>query len=218
MKNEIVMIFLFTCVSALWPDSGAFAKDFKRFALGGTVSYFDIAPSTIEDVDVEYDQAALLKGDFSLFFSERYALEISAGSIKTEMEVNHDSKSGLFGELEQSQILLTGRFRFPIDKFDAHAYLGAGAGYYFHEFENTGHEAISEFFAVNVSAEADDSIGFHLNVGGEFHITGNLAFIVDIMCVFNRADFYLTTTGLETETEEVSLNTSVFGLGFKYYF
>lgn len=207
----IVIVFAVSC-------PGVFAEEFSRIGLGAGISLLDIEPGTISDFDCEFDKAPMGDARLTFHITRSISFQLLGAYAKTEMRVMHDSKSGDFGELTQIPVRLTGRYRFSVSKTDLYVNLGLGCGYYFNEFDSDTREELDEFFALNLSADAKDSIGYHVNVGLEYYFTGNYAATLDFSAIFNKAEFELHWPGGETETKDVSLNASVFSGGFNFYF
>ncbi len=189
------------------------------FGFGCGISLLDIEPGHFGNLDNDFSPAAVPDLNMTWNLTELLSLELSAAYVKTEMEVSHDSKSGKLGEITQFPVRLTGRYRFSVTKSNVFIHLGGGVGWYFNEFENNEKtDGIGEFFGMNVSAQMEDSIGTHLNVGIEVIFWQNYALGLDVTAVFNESDFDLAWPDGETETKAVSMNASMLTVGFSFYF
>lgn len=206
-------VFLFFQCGNVWGQE-------TGFGLGCGISLVDIEPGHFGNMDNDFSPVAMPELDLTWNFTESLSVELSGGYIKTDMEVSYDSKSGKLGEITQIPIRLTGRYRFPVTKSNVFIHLGAGAGWYLNEFENneSENEGIEEFFGMNVSAQMEDSIGAHLNVGIGVVFWENCGLDLDVTAVFNEPDFELVWPDGETETKAVSMNASLLTLGFTLYF
>lgn len=202
------------------------AKDFNRFGIGANIAYQDFEPGNFGDVDFNFKRTLLGNVTLTCYLLENYSIELSGGVNKSDMSVEYDEKnidldragSGVLGDLEQKSIALTGRFRFKINRTESFIHIGAGVGYYFNDFTTRNREELSDFFALNQSAESDDSIGFHLLGGTEIYITPQYAVCLELKCIFNQAEFEITYPDATVETKDVALNAAVYSLGIRYYF
>lgn len=217
MKQRIAAVTGFI-ILLLFLNQNSFAQDTKQFSIGAFVSGMRIGTATIGNADGNFDETAFISGTINYFFTKSFSLELSLSSIKTGVIVEVDEYSGKMGDIRQVPVLLTGSFHFPINKSSGNFYLGAGAGYYFHDFDNTGKNKQAEFFAMNIEANVEDSIGGHFAVGGEFFISKNWTFNLDMKGVFNKAEFTLRNERTKTEIKDVALNAFIAGLGIRYYF
>lgn len=196
----------------------AFAQDLNRFGIGLNVAYQDFEPGNFGDVDFNFKRTALGNVTLTYHLNRSYSIELSGGVNKSDMMLEYDDKSGVLGELEQESIALTARYRFIINRTQSYVHIGGGAGYYFNEFTNIDRDGIDDFFALNQTAESDNSIGVHFLVGAEIYVTPHVAVCLELKCIFNKADFEVTYPDEAVEINEVALNAAIYSLGLKYYF
>ncbi len=207
----------FICFVLLFCTS-TFAEEFNRFGLGIKVAYQDFEPGTFGDVNFEFDRTPLGGINLTYHLHKSYSLELSTDYNKSDMVLEYDTKDGVFGDLAQQSVSITGRFRFLINRTNSYIHLGVGGGYFYNEFTTHEQEEVSDFFALNQSAVSENSIGFHFLTGIEIFITPHYAVNLEVKSIFNKANFDITYLDLTTETKEVALNASIYTIGFKYYF
>lgn len=190
----------------------------NRWGFGTRIFYYDIAPGTLKDAETEFEQSAAGELHAIYHATSWFSLEVSAQYAKTDMEAYYDDKRGDMGTLEQIPLLIIGNIRFPVEKVNAYIYLGAGIGYFINSFENETHDHTREFFAENQTIDVKDSLGGVLSFGSEYQFTPEISLLFDIKCVFQKADVEVQSEKLEMKDTNTSLNTSLFGLGLRYYF
>ena len=216
-KRFLTTISIIICLFFL--NTPGVAQEKKKFAFGIRGADLRIGTAAIGDVNGNFDEAAVIDAHIIYFFKNKYSLELSATTVKTGMAVEVNSTSGAFGDITQIPIMLTGSYHLPINKGNGRFYLGAGVGYFLNDFDNITRNETADFFALNIKADVENSVGGHFTVGSEFFFFKHWALNLDLKGIFNKAEFTLTPTGgSDPETRDMALNAFVIGLGIRYYF
>lgn len=220
MKKSVKFIGLSIGVMILWMQSGiARAEDeFKRFAVGVNVGYYNTASSEIGEVDANFETVPFLGINGTFFLNKSFSLELSTRFIQTELEAEYDGRTGKLGDIQQIPIFLTARYQHPIQKTDINVFFGLGANYFINSFDQEKQEGLAGFFPLNVQTDVNNSFGFHANVGAEMFFKNRFSVYMDLKVIFNQAEFELVHSDLTEETKDVALNASVLGIGLNYYF
>ena len=137
--------------------------------------------------------------------------EISVEKITVDLET--DIKEA---ELTMIPILLTLQIH-PTEgapQFDP--YLGGGIGYYFNSAKPSS-EAKALSGVPNYKVEVDDSIGFHLVVGGNLKVTSAVAFAIDARYALTSTDLTLKG-GSPVFSDTININGLIVTAGLKYFF
>ncbi|MBU0990878.1 MAG: outer membrane beta-barrel protein [Proteobacteria bacterium] len=200
------------------------AEDFNRFGVGFRLSGMNIGTTNFEtgdagDLDAKFDNSVTYSLTFTYFLHQRFSVELSADSFNSDLEVHHDSNSGVLGEFTQRPFLLTGRMHFRINERNGNFFLGAGVGYYNNDFDNHNRTGTEDFFALNLTTDVKDSFGMHLCAGAEYFLSKHIALNFDVKMIVNQAEFKFRPDNSSTSvTRDVSMNASFVGIGFKYYY
>jgi outer membrane protein W len=214
------IIFGWSCAAFLGFHTGIAraGENFNRFSVGAIVAYHNTASSEIGDVDANFDTVPIIGLNGTVFINRSFAVEIETQYLKTDLNAEHDDKSGTLGDIRQTPVFLTFRYQHPIDKVKANIYLGLGANYSQNEFNQKAGPDSSDFFGVNVAADIKGSFGWHANVGTEWFFLEHFSAYLDLKAVFNEAEVELVYPDSTRETRDVALNASALGMGVKYYF
>ena len=216
--HKTVTIIGVIMVCGLFLYQPAIAGDAKKFSIGAIVSYYNTSSSEVGEVDANFDTVPTIGLACTYHLNKFISLELSSQFIQTDLDVEHDDKSGNLGKVKQIPILLTGRLQHLINNTNVSIYLGIGGGYFINDFDQNQRQDLAEFFGVNVQADINNSIGWLANVGAEMPFKDHYAVYADLKVIFNKAEFDLTYPDLTRDTKDVALNASIFGVGFKYYF
>jgi outer membrane protein W len=218
MKRKTLLIGLMAWLISGFNSSG-FAQDYKTFGVGGFAGFYNNSSSTFVDADASFETVPVFGGVVTYYFSPKYSIELWATQYSSDMDLSFDDKEAKLGELDQTPILLTGRFQFPIRKSNSVIYLGAGIGYSFNDFEQVNRSELEDFFAVNLETEQiKDSVLWALNAGAEMRLQENYALFGDLKIIFSEPDFDVIFNDGSTASKSVGMNASVLSFGFKYYF
>jgi outer membrane protein W len=207
----------------LFVGQGA-AGENVRYGVGARISGMNIGTTNFDtgdmgDIDAKFDNSMTLGLSLTGLYRDRFSLEMSLDQYETDLEVNHDSNSGVLGKFSQEVVLLTGRMHFRINERNGNFFLGGGAGYYNNGFNNLTRSKTEDFFALNLSSRVRDSYGMHLCAGAEYFFTRHIALNFDVKMILNQARFTFTPHTSSAHAEkDVSLNASFIGIGLKYYF
>jgi len=194
------------------------ADELKRYSIGAAVFYYDIEPGKLGDADREFDSTVLWEAELSYQLTKSLSLALHGGLAQTELTVSHDEQSGGLGELTQESLFLTARYRFPVTNFPSWIYLGVGGGYLRNDLSNYEQAGTQTFFALNRTLSVKDGYGLLLNAGVTYFPMPDVSISLDIRSIFTKADITLTTPGTDPIENEMSMNTSAFGLRIHYHF
>ena len=221
MKKKLISVFSIVALM-FFLGQVSFAQAVKKkrdvqnkFGVGARISYLRIFDDEIEGGDIEFGSTASFGGNLTYFFNKIIALELSLDYAKADMDFGPWPFLIEVGELKQIPILLTGRIHLPTTT-TATFYLGAGIGYYFNSFDLSSNLLLN--VPAGTDADADDSFGFHFNLGIEYFFIENVAINLDLKYILNETDFEGNIPGLGIASDEIDLNAFGAGLGFKYYF
>ena len=165
-------------------------------------------------VDTDPDDSIMVEVLVNYFFSNYFSAELSAGYVKTDVDLSGAGISGNGGSLTQKPILLTGRMNIPI-KSNIVPYLGVGAGIFFNSFDQED-DVVDSIYGASADVDFDNSFGFHVNGGFDFLFTDNVAINLDLKYIWNQIDAEVEIAG--TEKDEFDASMLVIGVGLKYYF
>lgn len=218
MKKKTFLIGLMA-VLVISSHQPVFADEQIKYSASLFAGYYNTSSSNFNDVDASFETAMVFGGAVSYHFTPQYSIELWTTKYTTDMNLSFDDKNAKLGGLDQTPILLTGRFQFPIRKSNADIYLGAGVGYAFNDFKQVNRSDLDDFFAVNLETkQMDDCIIWALNVGAEMRIKKDYALFVDLKTIFSEPSFDVVFEDGTTSGKNVGLNASVFSFGFKYLF
>lgn len=212
MKKKVVVVF-FVVALLLFLGQVSFAQEAGKLGIGARVSYVNYSGDDFinphdERVNIDFDEVAMYGLNITYFFHKYFSTELSVDYAKGDLWVSGTFRGvatdEIDGEFTQIPVLLTGRFHIPVNNIVS-PYVGAGVGYYFNDYDPK--DAADK-------ATADDSFGFHANAGVEFFFAENYAVNLDLKYVWNDVDFQ----DPDDPTQEISMDTFVAGIGFKYYF
>ena len=218
LLNWIILAWGCIGLIAVHADIASATEDFNRFSAGILASYYNTASSEIGDADANFDTAPVLGVAGAFYINQSFSVEIYTHYLETDLKVEYDDKSGTLGDIKQTPIFLTLRYQHPLDKIKANIYLGLGANYFINTFNQKNMADLSDFFGVNVSADINNSFGWHANVGTEWFFLKNYSAFLDLKVVFNEAEFDLVYPDATQETRDVAINGSALGIGVRYYF
>ena len=224
MIRQNTMRFLCVIVCSLLYATHGAAESAFRYGVGARLSGMNIGTTNFDtgdmgDISAKFDNSITLGLSLTGVYHDRFSLELSMDQYETDLEVNHDSNSGVLGKFSQEAVLLTGRMHFRINERNGNFYLGAGAGYYNNGFNNLKRTKTEDFFALNLSSRVRDSYGMHFCAGSEYFFTRHIAMNFDVKMILNQARFTFTPHTSSAHAEkDVSLNASFIGIGLKYYF
>lgn len=215
-KTLIILASLMVLASGTVTTSSA--EDIAgRSGLGIGLGYISPKDDTI-------DSGMLPSINYTYGVTSNFSLELSLG--RAVLDVEDEDISGLnLGEITTVPLQLTAQYRIPSGS--ASPYLGAGVGYYFNDFD-TSDEAV-DFLrtdlgdpSLTAKIEADDSFGYHVNLGVDYFFNRNLAINLDARYFWTEVDGTLkgTVFGIPFEGDlgELELDSSVVSAGIKYFF
>jgi len=189
-------------------------EGWKKTAGVGFILYY----ASIEDtkttvggtpVSFEADDNIGIGLNLTHYFNNIFSLELAAEYFKTDMDINALGRSANILELMQYSFLVTGRFHLPLKTDKISPYLGLGAGYYVNDFDST---------VSSITANLDNSLGFHVKVGSEFIVAEHFMLNLELMYIWNEAEGEINITGLPLHKGDIELDTIKFGIGLKYFF
>ena len=217
MRNKFTTSLLGMVALLLVFSQVGFAQDMKgRFGIGARIGYVNYSGDSIDDMDLDFDEAAMYGGNLVYYLHSYFSLELSADYVKTDAELKGSGLSPInFGELKQIPIILSGRFHFSTNQ-KISPYLSGGIGYYINDFDLS--DSASSELPSGSEFDPDDSIGFHLGGGVQFLLNEHIALDLDVKYIWNKTDFNAKSPGYETEEVSVDLDNLYVGVGLKYYF
>ena len=217
MRNKIAAPLLVIVALLLVFAQVGFAQDMNgKFGIGARIGYVNYSGDSIDDTDVDFDDAAMFGGNLVYYLHSYFSLELSADYVKTDTEFKVSGFSPVnFGELKQVPIILNGRFHFSTNQ-KISPYLSAGIGYYINDFDLS--DAASSELPSGSELDPDDSIGFNLGGGIQFLLNEHFALDLDLKYIWNKTDFEAKAPGYEKEEISVDLDNFYVGIGLKYYF
>ena len=217
MRNKIAAPLLVIVALLLVFAQVGFAQDMNgKFGIGARIGYVNYSGDSIDDTDVDFDDAAMYGGNLVYYLHSYFSLELSADYVKTDTEFKVSGFSPVnFGELKQVPIILNGRFHFSTNQ-KISPYLSAGIGYYINDFDLS--DAASSELPSGSELDPDDSIGFNLGGGIQFLLNEHFALDLDLKYIWNKTDFKAESPGYETEEDSIDLDNFYVGIGLKYYF
>lgn len=153
------------------------------------------------DVDVSNDTVPEV--DFSYFVTDNIALELIAATTRHKV---HWTPSGTnLGKVSLLPPTLTVQYHFmPKERFSP--YVGAGLNYTF--FYNVDSGAVP-------SVHYDNHIGYALQAGADYAISGPWSLNIDVKKIFLRTNVSVAGGAI---TGKVDLDPWIFGLGVGYRF
>ncbi len=159
--------------------------------------------------EAEVDDAMSLDLDFSYFFTDHFATEL------TLILANHDveAKNTAVGDVDLGDVwvlppTLTFQYHFlPNAQF--RPYVGAGLSLVLFLWEDEG--------PVATSIDYDDEIGYALQAGFDWGIDDHWAINFDVKYVWVSTDVSVSALGTVVNTE-VDINPWLFGVGIAYRF
>jgi outer membrane protein W len=215
MKRLPLWIVVVLSLTIVLTGQLSFAQE-KKIAIGWRTSYNMYQESDDflnSSYDEEFDDALGISADVTYFFCKTFALELSLGYLKTDMNLDFSGWDSSFGELTQIPLLLTGQYHFTAGE-KVRLYAGLGIGYYLNDMDE------GDFFfgaPSGVEAFADDALGYHVAAGMEYFLAENVALNLGLKYVWLDVDIGFDGAGYD-EKESTSLNAFVTGVGVKYYF
>jgi len=220
MKDSVKLIVfgVVGLIMCMHSGTAVAGDDFKRFALGASIGYYNTASSDIADVDANFDTTPCAGITGTFFINKSFSLELSTQFIQTELEAEYDGKTGKLGDIQQTPVFLTARYQHPIRKTNVNVYIGLGANYFINSFDQEKQQGVAGFFPLNIDYDINSSFGVHANVGAEMFFKKGFSVYVDLKAVFNQAEFDLVYPDLTEDTTDVAMNASVLGIGVNYYF
>lgn len=175
-----------------------------------------IAPDEDSDIDViggeaEVGDAFVPELDISYFVTDNIALELIAATARHEVEASGTAIGEV--DLGHTWILpptLTAQYHFmPEQRFSP--YLGAGLNYTFFYNEDEGSDP-----RVN-DIDYDNSVGYALQAGMDFAISGAWSLNVDVKKIFLDTDVTVDTA-LGQVDADVDIDPWIVGIGVGYTF
>ena len=108
MRNKIAAPLLVIVALLLVFAQVGFAQDMNgKFGIGARIGYVNYSGDSIDDTDVDFDDAAMFGGNLVYYLHSYFSLELSADYVKTDTEVKgSDISSTNIGELKQVPIIL----------------------------------------------------------------------------------------------------------------
>ena len=136
MRNKIAAPLLVIVALLLVFAQVGFAQDMNgKFGIGARIGYVNYSGDSIDDTDVDFDDAAMFGGNLVYYLHSYFSLELSADYVKTDTEIKGSGLSPTnIGELKQIPIILNGCFHFSTNQ-KISPYLSAGIGYYINDFD-----------------------------------------------------------------------------------
>lgn len=158
--------------------------------------------------DLSIDDAVVPELDISYFFTKNLAVELIAAvtphTIDSEGTI---SAQGEIGDVWLLPPTLTAQYHFDMGKFKP--YVGAGVNYtvFFNEDAGTNYSNL----------ELDDSFGWVLQGGFDYHLQGNWVFNVDVKKLWLDTDASVSL-GAAPVTADVDIDPWIIGAGIGYKF
>ena len=208
MKKIILVVTAFALIT-LGTQTAASAEDIAgRSGIG--IKIANVSPD-----ESEFDSSTMTSINYTRGISSNLSIEASIGRTVMDLEG---------GELTVAPILVTAQYRMPSG--DLSPYLGAGIGYYLNDFDvDSGmiaRERASGLPLFDRDIEFDNSFGYHINVGIDYFLNSNLAVNLDGRMFWTNSDITVkgTDSGIDywTEEHDRDLDSTVIGVGVKYFF
>lgn len=217
MKKNITIILSSISIMLLFYNFGFAQPPDKNLGVGARLSYYALDDTTLHVTNkFEPDDGVLFEGNLTWFPIQWFSMEFAVGYMETGSRLKEPGLDIEAGDLRQIPLLVTGRFHWWSSGSMFTFYGGGGIGYYLNDFSISREWQAME---PNLSIDADDSFGFHLAGGFEWFFTENWGLNLDLKYIWNEADFTASDpTDPPPETDTMSLDTLVIGLGIKYYF
>lgn len=218
LKNKLKIYGIALVVMAL-SSSAALSEEFGKFGIGARLYNFETGTNNMNEVDIAFDSAFPIDLNLTWRFMDSLSLEFSTTRFTQEVDAKRDDFSGYLGDLTQTPLFLTLKYEQQIHESDIYMYFGVGGAYFINELDFKKREFPDSFFGVNYkNVDIDNSFAFTLSVGTEYRFKENYAFCADIRLILNQASLTVDYFNNTTDTEDIGLTSSMFGLGVKYYF
>lgn len=141
--------------------------------------------------------------DFSYFFNDRFALELILATAQHKASANKTSLNNLdLGEVSLLPPTLLAQYHHEFGKFKP--YVGAGLNYTIFYNAEPG---------IARSVRYDNSLGYALQVGGDYEIADNIYLNFDIKKLYLSTNVEVNTYSNGTVTADVDINPWIVGLG-----
>ncbi len=223
LKTLLVLLLLgLTALPSLAEEKKAEKEKMKgKVGVALKFAHTPIGDSSLDSIDANFDSTTFVGLGVSYFPIENCSLELTVGSLETNIHLKAGSESAFFGKLEQIPVLLTAKVRNSsfFDKITL--YGGGGIGYYFNDISdnNLAGGKVNSFFALNRTVtKTDNSFGLHGVAGFEYAFTKNVALDADFTFSFTDATVEVRRADGSTKKFDVALNALMIGFGLKYYF
>lgn len=195
-------------VPAAAQESFVQAGDFVVRGRGIVVEPNEDAEITVIGGDVDISTSVMPELDFSYFITDRIAVELIAAVSP------HDviAEGTAIGDVQVGELLLlpptlTVQYHLPINE-RLKPYFGLGVNVTFFIDEDAAGDIVTDI-------DAEDSVGFALQAGVDYQISGPWMANLDIKRLFLNTDVELNRA---TILADVDINPWIFGFGVGYRF
>lgn len=163
---------------------------------------------TVVGGEVKLNNESVPEVDFSYFVNDSIAFELILATATHKASAYNTSLKNLdLGDVSLLPPTLLVQYHYAMGNFKP--YIGAGINYTLFYGKDTG-------VAKNVTY--DNSLGYALQVGGDYKVAENLYLNFDVKKIFLSTDVEVETYSNGTVQAEVDIDPYVMGLGFGFKF
>lgn len=201
MRKLILAVFTIICFTTL----SAQAMDKNMMVRMRTIAIMpdESGSPSVVGGKVKLTDDSVPEIDFSYFFNDRFALELILATAQHKASANKTSLNNLdLGEVSLLPPTLLAQYHHEFGKFKP--YVGAGLNYTIFYNAEPG---------IARSVRYDNSLGYALQVGGDYEIADNIYLNFDIKKLYLSTNVEVNTYSNGTVTADVDINPWIVGLG-----
>ncbi len=205
MKKSISGLLIGT---SLLLSSAAMSSDMMVRMRAINVMPDESGSPTVIGGDVQLNNASVPEIDFTYFFNKNFALELILATTTHEASATKTALNNLdLGDVSLLPPTLTAQYHFEMGKFKP--YVGAGLNYTIFYGADPG---------IAKSVRYENSLGYALQLGGDYQIGDNLYLNLDIKKIYLSTDVHVSTYANGSVDAEVDINPLIVGLGLGFKF
>lgn len=206
MKTRISSLLVGSCL--LLSSVSAMSADMMVRMRAINVMPDESGKPSIIGGDVNLNNDSVPEIDFSYFFNKNFALELILATTTHKASASKTALNNLdLGDVSLLPPTLTAQYHHEFGKFKP--YVGAGLNYTIFYGADSG---------VAKSVTYDNSLGYALQVGGDYEIAENTYINFDIKKLYLSTDVHVSTYANGSVDAEVDIDPLIVGLGLGYRF
>ena len=206
MKKSVSELLIGT--SILLSSASAMSSDMMVRMRAINVMPDESGSPTVVGGDVQLNNASVPEIDFTYFFNKNFALELILATTTHKASATKTALNNLdLGDVSLLPPTLTAQYHFEMGKFKP--YVGAGLNYTIFYGADPG---------IAKSVRYENSLGYALQLGGDYQIGDNLYLNLDIKKIYLSTDVHVSTYANGSVDAEVDINPLIVGLGLGFRF